>query len=117
MLRATVLVAGALLIGGSPLALADTPQQLAQAQVQNRSQMDAEYQRRLSAAKTPDERARIQAEWDRMKQQSQLPGSGTDVRTAPGTAGSGTMPDRGDGRPQSGQSPGSGAGRPGGQTD
>lgn len=115
MLKGTVLVAGALLMSASSIALADSPQQYAQAQTQNRSQMDADFQKRMNDAKTPQEKARIQAEHDRMMQQGAMPDSGNAVRTAPGTAGSGTMPERSDGATQAGQSPGGGGAVPKGQ--
>jgi hypothetical protein len=119
MLKATALIAGSLLLGVSTAALADAPQQLAQAQMQNRSQLDQEYQTRLRAAKTPEERARIQAEYDQRMQQGAVPdNSGSAVRTAPGTAGSGTAPSSR--RPSEtipGQSPGGGGSVPPGQSE
>lgn len=119
MLKATALIAGSLLLGVSTAAIADSPQQVAQAQMQNRSQLDQDYQARLRAAKTPEERARIQAEYDRRMQQGAVPdSSGGAVRTAPGTAGSGTVPSN----PRSsdtvpGQSPGGGGDVPRGQSE
>ena len=120
MLKATALIAGSILLGTASYAVAEPPQQLAQAQMQNRSQIDQDYQNRLRAAKTPEERARIQAEYDRAMQQGAVPNSGdSNVRTAPGTAGSGTMPDNPANRSQSptraGQSPSGGGAVPPGQ--
>jgi hypothetical protein len=89
------LIAVSLLLGmGSP-ALAQPPMQYAQAQ-QTPSQMEQDYQNRLRAAKTPEERARIQAEHDRMMQQGAVPDTGA-VRTgpqpdAPGALGGGNVP-------------------------
>lgn len=62
--------------------------QYAQAQ-QSQTQLEQDYQNRLRAAKTPEERARIQAEHDRMMQQGALPGGvvpGSNVTSGPGTA-------------------------------
>lgn len=122
MIKATALIAGSLLLGTASYAVAEPPQQLAQAQMQNRSQIEQDYQNRLRAAKTPEERARIQSEYDRYMQQGAVPDSGSNVRTAPGTAGSGTMPDnpatRNDpsGPPtRAGQSPSGGGAVPPGQ--
>ncbi len=120
MLKATALIAGSLFLGVSSAAIADSPQQLAQAQMQNRSQLDQDYQNRLRAAKTPEERARIQAEYDRHMQQGAVPDSGSTVRTAPGTAGSGTVPSDPSSRKSQtipGQSPGGGGDVPRGQND
>lgn len=122
MLKATALIAGSLLLGVPSAAIAaDTPQQMAQAQMQNRSQLDQDYQARLRAAKTPEERARIQAEYDRHMQQGAVPdSSGGAVRTAPGTAGSGTVPSNPSSRSSEtipGQSPGGGGSVPRGQND
>lgn len=124
MLKATALIAGSLLLGTASYAVAaETPQQLAQAQnTQNRSQVEQDYQNRLRAAKTPEERARIQAEYDRYMQQGAVPNSGSNVRTAPGTAGSGTMPDNPASRTapppaRAGESPGGGGAVPPGQSD
>jgi hypothetical protein len=121
MLKATALV-GSLLLGVSGAAIAaDAPQQpaqqLAQAQMQNRSQIEQDYQNRLRAAKTPEERARIQAEYDRYMQQGAVPDSGSTVRTAPGTAGSGTMPapSNRDSGTRAGESPSGGGSVPSGQ--
>lgn len=110
MLKATALIAGSILLGTASYAVAaDTPQQLTQAQTQNRSQIEQDFQNRLRAAKTPEERARIQADYDRSMQQGAVPNSGSDVRTAPGTAGSGTMPDN----PATRNTPGGPPARPG----
>lgn len=119
MLKATALIAGSLLLGVSTAAIADAPQQSAQAQMQNRSQIDQEYQARLRAAKTPEERARIQAEYDRHMQQGAVPDSpGNAGRSAPGTAGSGTVPsNRNSSGTAPGQSPGGGGDVPRGQSD
>lgn len=112
MLKATTL-AGSLLLGISGVAFAaDAPQQVAQAQMQNRSQIDQDYQNRLRAAKTPEERARIQAEYDRHMQQGAVPNDGS-VRTAPGTAGSGVEPSRPGVGINSGESPTGGSVPPG----
>lgn len=116
MLKTTALIAGSLLLGMSTAAIADAPQQLAQAQMQNRSQIDQDYQARLRAAKTPEERARIQAEYDRHMQQGAVPNDSGTVRTAPGTAGSGTVPsNRGSTDTIPGQSPTGGGAVPPGQ--
>lgn len=123
MLKATALIASSLLLGTASYAVAaDTPQQLAQAQnTQNRSQVEQDYQNRLRAAKTPEERARIQAEYDRSMQQGAVPNSGSNVRTAPGTAGSGTMPDTPSSSSpppaRAGESPSGGGAVPRGQSD
>ena len=119
MLKATAL-AGAVLIGLSGVAIAaDAPQRQAQSQTQNRSQMEQTYQQRLRDAKTPEERARIQAEHDRAMQQGAVPGNSGAVRTGPGTAGSGTLPSPDNnvsGSPsRAGESPTGGGGRPPGQ--
>lgn len=91
MLKATALVAASLVLGVSAAAIADTPQQLAQAQMQNRSQIEQDYQARLRAARTPEERARIQAEYDQQMQQSAVPDDGaTSLPGAPDAAGSAT---------------------------
>jgi hypothetical protein len=92
MLKATTLIAGSLLLGMSTAAVAEAPQQLAQAQMQNRSQIDQDYQDRLRAAKTPEERARIQQEYDLRMQQGAVPDSSGTVRSAPGTTGSSSVP-------------------------
>lgn len=81
MLKATAIVAGSLLLGTASFAVAES-QQLTQAQMQNqqtqnRSQLEQDYQNRLNAARTPEERARIQAEWDRSRQQGAVPGIGS----------------------------------------
>jgi hypothetical protein len=115
MLKATALIAGSVLLGTASFAVAGQPQQHAQAQTQTQSQIEQDYQNRLRAAKTPEERARIQAEHDRLIQQGAVPGN---VQTAPGTAGSGVMPtppgtDRSAPRP--GESPGGSGGVPPGQ--
>jgi hypothetical protein len=115
MLKATALIAGTLLLGTASYAVAESPQQLAQSQMQNRSQIDQEYQDRLRAAKTPEERARIQAEYDRHMQEGAVPNSGSGVRTAPGTSGSGTMPSRPGAGSQPGESPSGGGAVPRGQ--
>lgn len=113
MFKATLL-AGSLLLGVSGVAIAaNTPQQLSQAQMENRSQVEQDYQNRLRAAKTPEERARIQAEYDRYMQQGAVPDSGSNVRTGPGTAGSGTTPDHPGMQP--GESPSGGGAIPPGQ--
>jgi hypothetical protein len=119
MLKATAIIAGSLLLGVSTAAIAETPQQLAQAQMQNRSQIDQDYQARLRAAKTPEERARIQSEYDQRMQQGAVPdSSGTPpVRSAPGTAGSGTVPSNRGSDTIPGQSPGGGGSVPPGQRD
>ncbi len=123
MLKATALIAGSILLGTASYAVAaDTPQQLTQAQTQNRSQIEQDFQNRLRAAKTPEERARIQAEYDRYMQQGAVPNSGGGVRTAPGTSGSGTMPDNPASRStpppaRPGESPSGGGAVPPGQSD
>lgn len=102
------LIAVSLLLSVSaPVHAESSSVQYAQAQ-QSPSQMEQDYQNRLRAAKTPEERARIQAEHDRMMQQGAVPDSGSNVRTGPGTAqdpspgGGGSVP--------RGQSGGGGAG-------
>jgi hypothetical protein len=93
MLKTTALIAGSLVLGVSVAAFADTPQRLVQAQVQNRSPADQDYQNRMRAAKTAEERSRIQAEYDQRMQQGAVPDNSDDaVRSAPGTAGSGAVP-------------------------
>lgn len=114
MLKATALIAGSVLLGTASFAVAGQPQQHAQAQTQ--SQIEQDFQNRLNAAKTPEERAQIQAEHDRLMQQGAVP----NVQTAPGTAGSGTMPTppgSDPSLPQPGVSPGGGGGVPPGQND
>lgn len=117
MRKTLAIIAGSLLFGAASYAVAEPSQQVAQAQIQDRDQIERDYQNRLNAARTPEERARIQAERDRMLQQGAVPNSGSAVRTAPGTAGSGTMPERFDGGTQAGQSPGGGGSVPSGQSD
>lgn len=92
MLKNTALnlVAMSLAIGLSAPALADAPQQVAQAQQLNRTQADQvlsekermDFQTRLNAAKTPEERARVQAEYDRMIE-SRTQQQGAVPRTSP----------------------------------
>lgn len=101
------LIAVSLLLSMSSPALAQPPVQYAQAQ-QTPSQMEKDYQDRLRAAKTPEERARIQAEHDRMMQQGAVPNTDTNVRTGPGTA-QDTSPGGGGSVPR-GQSGGGGSG-------
>ncbi len=105
------LIAVSLLLSMSGPVHAQSAVQYAQAQQrpsQTPSQMEQDFQNRLRAAKTPEERARIQAEHDRMMQQGAVPNSGSNVRTGPGTAqdpspgGGGSVP--------RGQSGGGGAG-------
>lgn len=79
------LIAVSLLLSmSSPIHAQQSTVQVAQAQTP--SQMEQDYQNRLRAAKTPEERARIQAEHDRMMQQGAVPNSNSNVRTGPGTA-------------------------------
>lgn len=96
------LIAVSILLGMSSHAIAapsktttvSQPPQIAQAQSppsQSPSQMEQDFQDRLRNAKTPEERARIQAEHDRMMQQGAVPDSGANVRTGPGM-GSSAMP-------------------------
>lgn len=105
------LIAVSLLLSMSGPVHAQSAAQYAQAQQrpsQPPSQVEQDFQNRLRAAKTPEERARIQAERDRMMQQGAVPNSGSNVRTGPGTAqdpspgGGGSVP--------RGQSGGGGAG-------
>lgn len=101
-------ITGLILFGLPAAALADVPQYFAQAQQQNRSQLDSDYQNRLRSARSSEERARIQAEYDRQMQQGALPShdhSDSRVQTAPGTAGSGTLPYTQDRGPAAGESP------------
>jgi hypothetical protein len=91
------------------------PSQIAQAQSpQSQGQMEQDFQDRLRNAKTPEERARIQAEHDRMMQQGAVPGaapdSGTNVRTGPGTE---LQRQRGSGSPGDSSGGGSGGGSTG----
>lgn len=110
------MVAVSLLLGMTTPVLADAPQQVAQAQQQNRSQIEQDYQNRLRAAKTPEERAQIQAEYDRMMQQGAVPNSGSNVRTGPGTAdspgatGGGSVPRGQSGSGSTGDDSGAGGG-------
>ena len=115
MLRTTALIAGSLMLGTASLAVAEPTQQLAQAQMQNQSQIDQDYQQLMRAAKTPEERARIQRDYERAQQQGAVPDSGTNVQTAPGTAGSGTRPSTSPSMNNPGQSPTGGGARPPGQ--
>jgi hypothetical protein len=117
MLKATALIAGSLLLGMSTAAVAAAPQQLAQAQMQNRSQIDQDYQARLRAAKTPEERARIQQEYDLRMQQGALPNNSDSVRTAPGTGSSSVPPNRRPTETMPGQTPGSGMSVPPGRSE
>jgi hypothetical protein len=119
MLKTTALIAGSLLLGVSAATLVATPQRLAQAQGQNRSPLDQDYENRMRAARTQQERSRIQAEYDQRMQQGALPdSSGGAVRSAPGTAGSGSVPSNRTSPVDSitGQSPGGGGSVPRGQS-
>jgi hypothetical protein len=101
------LIAVSLLLSMSSPALAQPPAQYAQAQ-QMPSQTEQDFQNRMRAAKTPEERAGIQAEHDRMMQQGAVPKADTNVRTGPGTA-QDASPGGGGSVPR-GQSGGGGAG-------
>lgn len=112
---ASTFIAISLLAGFSSAALAQSSHQLVQAQ-QNRSQFDRDYQQRLNAAQSPQERARIEAEYDRMRQEGRVPDPvphvdpdtgihDPSVRSGPGAA------------PDPGQGPGGGGSVPRGQGD
>lgn len=108
--------AAVILMALPSVAVGQMSQQMVQVQQQNWTQTD--YEQRLRAAKTPEERGRIQAEYDRQMQQGAMPShdhNDTRVQTAPGTAGSGTLPSTEDHGPRAGETPGSGGGVPHGQ--
>lgn len=116
MRKVASIIAGSLLFGFPSIVIADVPQQVAQQQ--NRSLMDSLYRERLQSAQAAEERARIQAEYDRRMQQGAIPGhdhSDTRVLTAPGTAGSGVLPYTRDPGPAAGESPSGGGSVPRGQ--
>jgi hypothetical protein len=98
MLKAAAIASAGVLLTGVVLAIAEpSPSpahstQLAQAQ----DRTAAEYQKRLMEAKTPEERARIQAEHERMMQQGAVPDSGGPTRQEPAMPGSRNMQNRQD---------------------
>ena len=81
-LQAAQFLAVSLLLGMTAPAVAGT-QQIVQAQ-QNRA-LEQRFEQRLRAATTPEERAQIEAERDRARQESAVPAADSNIRGGRGT--------------------------------